>query len=447
MYQKDDFRVEQLGECRFESPLAPLLDYRQYSVNYVEESDRILVDNTVSSLSEVCEAAKSANGNGQCELYGLEPAGSRRHIYFDPGQTHAGIVTCGGLCPGLNNVIRSLVNELTRRYRISKVYGFECGYQGFVSRYGRKIHELTPQSVDNIHEHGGTMLGSSRGQQDPSDIVDCLERLGIDVLFVIGGDGTIRGAMAIEDEIARRGHKISVIGIPKTIDNDIMFADQSFGFQTAISEGTVAIRAAHVEATGVSNGVGLVKLMGRHSGFISCYSSLAVSDANFVLIPEVPFSLEGENGLFASLERRLDQYGHAVIVVAEGAGQNLMEALQQTDASGNQKLSDIGTWLKQQLESHFKIQDRELNLKYIDPSYVIRSVPANPYDSVYCTRLAHNAVHAAMSGRTRMIVSRWHTKFVHVPMDLAIRDRNCVDPNGDLWMTVLESTGQPSLFA
>ena len=277
-------------------------------------------------------------------------------------------------------------------------------------------------------------------------MVDTLEGLGIYILFVIGGDGTIRGAISIADEVARRGRKISVIGIPKTIDNDIMFADQSFGFQSALSEGTSAIRAAHVEACGAPQGVGLVKLMGRHSGFIACYSSLAVNDANFVLIPEVPFQLEGEHGLFAELKRRLDQAGNAVIVVAEGAGQHLMQTSDQTDASGNSRLADVGVWLKQRIEEHFACEQRKLNLKYIDPSYVIRSVPANPYDSVFCTRLAHNAVHAAMSGRTQMVVSRWHTKFVHVPMALAIRQRNCVDPNGDLWMTVLESTGQPPRF-
>lgn len=252
--------------------------------------------------------------------------------------------------------------------------------------------------------------------------------------------------MGIADEILNRQKKISVIGVPKTIDNDIMFTDQSFGFQTALSEGTSAIRAAHVEACGCPHGVGLVKLMGRHSGFIACYSSLAVSDANFILIPEVPFELEGENGFFASLKRRLNKSGNAVIVIAEGAGQHLIQQTQQTDASGNRKLGDIGVWLKTKIEKHFDDNELPLNLKYIDPSYAIRSVPANSYDSVFCTRLAHNAVHAAMSGRTKMVVSRWHTKFVHVPMELAIRQRNCVDPNGDLWMTVLESTGQPACW-
>lgn len=435
MYNEDDFRIEQLGECQIESPLKPLLDYRQHSINYVDESDRILVDNTASTLSQHWLPGEIA--------VGLEPAGARRQIFFDPATVRAGIVTCGGLCPGLNNVIRSLVNEFTRRYGVNTVYGFSNGYRGFVPEQGCPVIELTPESVENIHEHGGTVLGSSRGEQSPQVIVDRLEQMGVNILMVIGGDGTIRGAISIVDEISRRGLPISVIGIPKTIDNDILFTDQSFGFDTALSEGAPVIRAAHVEACGAPNGVGMVKLMGRHSGFIACYASLAANDANFVLIPEVPFHLDGEEGLLASLRRRLERFGNAVIVVAEGAGQHLMNRSGDTDASGNQRLNDVGVWLKCKIEEHFRQTNTELNLKYIDPSYVIRSVPANPYDSVFCTRLAHNAVHAAMSGRTKMVVSRWHTRFVHVPMTLAIRERNCVDPNGDLWMTVLESTGQP----
>ncbi len=263
---------------------------------------------------------------------------------------------------------------------------------------------------------------------------------------MIGGDGTLRGALSLVQEIESRQGKIAVVGIPKTIDNDIMYIDQSFGFQTAFSEAAKAIRAAHVEAKGAPNGVGLVKLMGRHSGFIACYASLAMSDANFVLIPEVPFQLEGERGFLKVLQQRLERRNHAVIVVAEGAGQDLMPATNGTDASGNRRFGDIGVFLKDRITQHFQQANVELNLKYIDPSYVIRSVPANPHDSVFCMRLAHNAVHAAMSGRTAMIISRWHTRFVHVPMQLAIRQRNTVDPHGDLWMTVLESTGQPPSF-
>lgn len=434
-----DLSVKTLGACRIDSPLLNLLDLRRQSFHNVDESDRVLFDDTVSALS---------GRTTPCDqLPAFEPAGPRRKIYFDPSKTRAGIVTCGGLCPGLNDVIRSLVMELSHRYGVRKIYGFCNGYQGFIAKYGRSVLDLTPKVVDEINEHGGTILGTSRGQQDAAEIVDCLEQMSINVLFVIGGDGTLRGAMHITKEIANRGAKIAVVGIPKTIDNDIMFIDQSFGFQTAFAEAAKSIRAAHVEAKAAPNGVGLVKLMGRHSGFIACYAALALNDADFVLIPEVPFKLEGKCGLLNMLKQRLHEAGHAVIVVAEGAGQDVLaNGHLERDASGNARLHCVGTHLKHRISEHFAAIGMELNLKYIDPSYAIRSVPANPHDSVYCLRLGHNAVHAAMSGRTEMVVGRWHGRFVHVPMSLAIRERYTVDPDGDLWMSVLESTGQPRVF-
>ena len=444
MVDSRDLEVPTLGTPRIDSPLGELLDQRQKSIHYVDESDRVLFDDTLS--------AAVARDRPAAELPVFEPAGPRRKIFFDPSKTRAGIVTCGGLCPGLNDVIRGLTLELLLRYGIRHVYGFCNGFQGFIAEFRRQVIDLTPQSVSNINELGGTILGSSRGEQDPAAVVDCLERMGINLLFVIGGDGTIRGAMRIVAEIAARGNKIAVVGIPKTIDNDIMFIDQSFGFQTAFSEATKSLRAAHVESTGAPNGVGLVKLMGRHSGFISCYASLAMSDVNFVLIPEVPFQLEGECGLLNVLRQRLERRGHAVVAVAEGAGQDLMDAEVKevsgdTDASGNKRLTDVGPWLRSRINSYFRSIDMELNLKYIDPSYAIRSVLANPHDSVYCVRLAHYAVHAAMSGRTETLIGRWRGRFVHVPMALAIRQRNTVDPHGDLWASVLEATGQPRTFA
>lgn len=440
MVEACDFLVKTLGPCRVDSPMALLLAARKQSIHNVDETDRVLFDDIAS--------AAITRGVAASELPGFEPAGPRKKIYFDPSKTRAGIVTCGGLCPGFNDVIRALVLELSFRYGVKRIFGFRNGYQGFIARHGHPVMELTPDLVSHIHEDGGTLLGTSRGQQDSVEIVDCLEQLGISQLFVIGGDGTLRGALSISQEIASRGLKVAVVGIPKTIDNDIMYIDQSFGFQTAFSMATEAIRAAHAEADSSPNGVGLVKVMGRHSGFIACYASLAKSDANFVLIPEVSFRLDGPQGLLAAIEDRLKRRGHAVVVVAEGAGQSLLEECPKTtDASGNARLGDIGLLLKQKICEHFAATGIDLNLKYIDPSYLIRSVPANPFDSVYCLRLAHNAVHAAMSGRTEMVVGRWHGRFVHVPIPLAIRERNTVDPNGDLWMSVLESTGQPVSFA
>lgn len=439
MVEAKDLVVKTLGTCRVESPLAPLLAARVKSIHNVDESDRVLFDDIASAAIE--------RGASVGELPGFEPAGPRQKIYFDPSKTRAGVVTCGGLCPGFNDVIRGLVLELHFRYGVRKVYGFRNGYQGFIAKYGHPALELTPELVGHAVEEGGTLLGTSRGQQDPAEIVDCLERQGVNILFVIGGDGTLRGALAIAKEIESRGLKIAVVGVPKTIDNDIMYIDQSFGFQTAFSLAAQSISAAHSEAKSSPNGVGLVKVMGRHSGFIACYAALAKNDANFVLIPEVAFELDGPQGLLPAIQDRLQRRGHAVIVVAEGAGQSLLEECPtSTDASGNKRLGDIGTFLKQKITAHFDRQGIELNLKYIDPSYLIRSVPANPFDSVYCLRLAHNAVHAAMSGRTETVVGRWHGRFVHVPIPLAIRARNEVDPNGDLWMSVIEATGQPASF-
>lgn len=429
--------VKTLGTCRIESPLAHILAKRKTSFYNVEENDRVLFDDTASALS----------GHPAGMIPGFTPAGPRRKIFFDPSKTRAGIVTCGGLCPGFNDVIRGLVMELHFLYGIRKIHGFCNGYQGFIPKYGRPVVDLTPQNVSQINEQGGTILGSSRGSQSPVDIVDCLERMGINLLFVIGGDGTLRGAHGIHKEIAKRDLKISIVGIPKTIDNDISFIDQSFGFQTAFSVASEVIRAAHVEAKASPHGVSLVKLMGRHSGFIACYAALAHNDANFVMIPEVPYPLDGNNGFLPWLVQRVRHAGHAVVVVAEGAGQEyLIESSTEKDASGNTRLGDIGLLLKNRISQEFSMNDLELNLKYFDPSYSIRSVKANSFDSVYCLRLAHNAVHAAMAGYTDVVVSRWHGRFVLVPIPMAVKNRHQVDPYGDLWFSVLESTGQPPWF-
>ena len=419
--------------------MLPLLEQRQRSYYNVDESDRVLFDDTASAMI--------ARGVPADQIPGFEPAGPRRKIFFDPSKTRAGIVTCGGLCPGFNDVIRAIVMELHFLYGVHRIYGFCNGYQGFIPKFKRPVLELTPQTVSQINEHGGTILGTSRGEQDPAEVVDCLERMGVNVLFVIGGDGTLRGGQAISKEVEARGAKIAVVGIPKTIDNDIMFIDQSFGFQTAFSVAGDVIQTAHTEAKASPNGVGLVKLMGRHSGFIACYASLARNDANFVLIPEVPFQLDGPRGFLEVLKKRVISSGHAVVVVAEGAGQDLMGGhTGQKDASGNDRLGDIGVFMKNKINESFAAAGMESNLKYFDPSYFVRSVKANPFDAVYCLRLAHNAVHAAMAGRTEVVVSRWHGRFVLLPIPLAVRDRHTVDPNGDLWLSVLESTGQPAVF-
>ena len=430
-----ELQVPRLGECRFDSPLGKYVAGRRTNEHYVDEDDRVLFDDTVELLR--------ARQLPLDQLPTFEPGGPRRRIFFEPGATRVGIVTCGGLCPGLNDVIRGLVLELHAHYGVDDVIGFRHGFAGLVPGMAPDPVVLTPESVATINEQGGTVLGSSRGAQDPEVMADRLVELGVNILFVVGGDGSMRGAAGLADVLAARGLDVSVIGIPKTIDNDIPFIGQSFGFQTAYTTAAQAIQAARVEAQSAINGVGLVRVMGRHSGFIACYASLSVHHADYVLVPEVPFALEGPGGFLACLHRSVLEKGCAVAVVAEGAGQDLLYA-EGEDASGNSALADIGVHLKREIAQYFAAARTELTLKYIDPGYTIRSVPASAHDSVYCVRLAQAAVHAGMAGRTKMVVGRRHNRFIHVPIAQAVSYRNQVAPDGDLWLSVLESTAQPA---
>lgn len=420
-----DFGITKLGECRIQSPMS--------GVQFVDDNDRVLYHSDPKKILPILQEGKSPPG--------FEMGGPREKLYFDPSKLKCGIVTCGGICPGLNDVIRAIVLSLFYHYRVKNVFGFRYGFEGLASRYGHTPLELTPAEVADIQHAGGTILGSSRGPQDVSDMVDTLDRMNVGILFAIGGDGTLRGAHAIAEEIARRGLKISVIGVPKTIDNDISYLNKSFGFETAVGESRTAVYSAHSEAAGARNGIGLVKLMGRESGLIAANASLANSEVNFCMVPEVPFKL---GPFLKALKKRLQLRSHAVVVVAEGAGQDLMTATDERDASGNIRFQDIGLFLKEKIKEYFNQAGFEINLKYIDPSYTIRSMPANPHDAVFCLLLGHNAVHAGLAGRTDMLVGYWNGEYTHVPIPLAVSQRKRIDPKGRLWSSVLESTGQPA---
>ncbi len=419
-----DFTIARLGECRIPSPMA--------GVRFTRDDERVLYHARFGEMKAWLDEGTDPPA--------MEAAGPREMLFFDPRALACGIVTCGGICPGLNDVIRSIVLSLHHHYGVSRVYGFRYGYEGLVRRHGHEPLALTPDAVSRIHEIGGSVLGSSRGPQDLAEMVEALEELKVGILFAIGGDGTLRGAKAISDEATRRGRKISVIGIPKTIDNDVSYVQRTFGFETAVTEARRATYAANTEAEAARNGIGLVKLMGRDSGFIAAYSVLVDSQVNFCLVPEVPFTLEG---FLAALKARVERRGHAVVVVAEGAGQDLLARTDARDASGNVKYGDVGVFLRDAIKDHFKGIGVEISLKYIDPSYTIRSVPATPHDSAFCLLLGHNAVHAGMSGRTNMVVSFWNHQFTHVPIPLAVSRRKKIDPEGALWTSVLASTGQP----
>lgn len=435
--REKDLEIDTLGEAKIISPLKLSTVYGDNIANYVKDSDTVLFYHDKNKILDHIKKGKP--------LIAFEKAGPRQKIYYDPSKTKAGIVTCGGLCPGINNVIRSIVMTLFHRYNVKTIYGFRYGCQGFIPGYGHEPVLLLPEKVRDILGKGGSILSSSRGPQDVGEIVDCLDRMNISILFMIGGDGTLRCSQAIYEEIKKRGLKISVIGIPKTIDNDISYVEKTFGLETAFSIAAEAIKSAYVEASGAPYGIGLVKVMGRMSGFIAANASLALNVVNFVLIPEVPFDLEGPNGFFKTLEKRLRNRGYAVIIVAEGAGQKyLRENIEGEDDSGNPKLGDIGIYLQSEIKNYFKNNtDIYVNLKYIDPSYIIRSVPANAHDAIYCMQLAQNAVHAGMAGKTGMIVGRWKGQFTNAPVKLALSQRKYLSPEDPIWLSVLEATGQP----
>ncbi|MAT71963.1 MAG: diphosphate--fructose-6-phosphate 1-phosphotransferase [Planctomycetaceae bacterium] len=377
------------------------------------------------------------------ESLALELAGPREKLFFPPAEVKAAIVTCGGLCPGLNNVIRAIVQELQFNYGVDEILGIRHGYAGLNPEQGRAPIKLDAELVSSIHHTGGTILGTSRGPQDPRVTVEFLASEGVNILFCIGGDGTQRGAHAIAQEVARRELPIAVVGIPKTIDNDIKFCFSTFGFYTAVAEAESAIDRAHVEAKSVLNGVGLVKLMGREAGFIAAAATLASGEVNFCLIPEEPFQLDGEHGLLARLKHRLEAREHAVIVVAEGAGQHLLaQRPDGCDASGNVRLGDIGYFLKAQIQQYCGAEGVPVSVKYFDPSYQIRSVSATAVDSLLCERFARAAVHAAMAGKTDVLIGLWHNQLVHVPLAVSTGQKKQLDLEGELWSSVLAVTGQ-----
>lgn len=426
-----EFAIQSLGEARIDNPKNHSTVSDAYIPLYVSD--------------EFLKACGHTSENDARTLY-FQEAGPRKKIFFAPEKNKAAIVTCGGLCPGLNDVIRSVVMELWHGYGVRHIVGIPYGLEGFVpEKYGHALITLTPDVVSMIYMLGGTILGSSRGPQDFDRIAAFLEEQGINLLFVLGGDGTMKAAQAISAAVRRKGLVLSVIGVPKTIDNDINFVEQSFGFATAVDEATKAIAAAHTEAVGMYNGIGIVRLMGRESGFIAAHAALSLSLVNFVLVPEAPFVLHGEGGLLPALKERLEKRHHALLVVAEGAGQHLMPGTGEKDSSGNVILQDIGLFLQKEIKAYFKELNMPAPIKYIDPSYMVRAVPANADDRVYCGCLGRQAVHAGMSGKTEMVVAKLMGRYVHLPFALVTRQRRRLDTASHYWFSVLSATGQGAL--
>lgn len=427
-----ELSIKKIGLPTIQSPLSDLKHFDLKDTIYVsDKTDRVILDSRV-------------NIKEYPEVKSFERAGPRSKIFFDPEDVKAGIVTCGGICPGLNDVIRSVVLELEHWYKVRKIVGFRYGYAGLVSNSKHQPILLTPEIVENIHLRGGSILGSSRGTQPVKDMVKNLVDRNINILFCIGGDGTLKGAHSLAEEIERQGLEISVIGIPKTIDNDIPFVERSFGFQTAVEVCGGVLECAKIEASCAPNGVGIVKLMGRDAGFITGYATRANGNVDYCLIPEMTVPIYQKGGLYDSVRRTLGEKGHAVIAVAEGAGQDIIGTSAETDASGNKKFNDIGQFLRYDIAKHFKEKfDTEINVRYISPSYVIRSVPSNSQDKIFCADLARYAVDAAMAGKTDMMVGYWHGEFTHVPLEAIYTLKKRVERNSREWLSVLAATGQP----
>jgi 6-phosphofructokinase 1 len=427
MLTQEDTQVDSLGPSQHDSPLGA-----DEPVEFVADSTRIRHEVKIGP-----DLPRQDDLTFEC-------AGPRARLFFDPAQVTAAIVTCGGLSPGLNTVIRSAFYEFHHHYGVNRVMGIRKGYRGLNPAVGEEPFVLTPDMVDDITYLGGSFLGSSRGSQDPAVTVDYLEQAGINVLLCVGGDGTQRGAHDIAAEVRRRGTSIAVVGVPKTIDNDIPLVWMSFGYATALETAGEVIRAAHVEARGAPNGLVVVRLMGRHAGFIAAGAALASGEANFVLVPEVEFPLEGEGGFLDALEKRIVDRAHALVVIAEGAGQHLIQAEHAGhDDSGNPKFHDNGPWLCGHIKEHFAKRDIPINLKYMDPSYLIRSVPSNAWDRILSDRMARYAVHAGMAGKTDVMIGSIHNRLIHVPIATVIREQKRMEPTSDLWSAVLSATGQP----
>ena len=429
---QQNFEPPQLPGRKYSNPIGCVKDEGS---QWCTDADRyIMYDPTVHSVDLAGQHAQSVSS------FRMRVAAPGETLHFNPKEVTVGVVTCGGLCPGLNDVIRGITYMCRRTYGAKRVWGFRYGFWGLSAAGRDTVVELDSDRVTNIHRRGGTFLGSSRGPQKPSEMVDTLVELGINILFTIGGDGTQRGAETIGAEARRRGLDIAVVGIPKTIDNDLSFSHRTFGFVTAVEHATTAIVAAHAEASSHPYGVGIVKVMGRHSGFIAAQATIASQQANLCLVPENPISKET---FFKLLDARFSFADSVVICVAEGFGQDWIGASDTgRDASGNKKLVDIGTFMRDLVTAWMKKhpQAKVGTVKLIDPSYMIRAVPANTSDAAFCVNLATLAVHEGMRGTTDSIIANWYNNFIVVPIRLATSLRKVVCLQGELWRQVREVT-------
>jgi len=383
-------------------------------------------------------------------------AGPRKSLYWDPKKTKAAIVNCGGLCPGLNSVIRELVMSLDM-YGCKDIYGIVGGYKGVMEP--EKWLKLTPKYVEEMHVKGGSFLVSDRGNPPHLDMAKMYQKHGINQVYIIGGDGTAKGAMQTYEQMLgpRPGkgykgvdlmqaidHGCSMCSIPKTIDNDIPVLDFTFGFHTAVAKAVEAIDTAYTEATCNANCMGLVKLMGRHAGFIAMYACIAARHVDLCLISEMDVDMEEVKKYIAE---KMKTQKYCTVVIAEGLGDTLIQG-GGVDAGGNKTLADVGPWFKKQIEAHMKATGAPFTCKYIDPSYIIRAAPPDAFDSVYCSNLAQSAVHGCFAGYTGFCVGKYANHYAMLPIDeITSRKSRTVNVRGRWFSRLMFTTKQPPMFS
>jgi ATP-dependent phosphofructokinase / diphosphate-dependent phosphofructokinase len=331
-----------------------------------------------------------------------------------------GVLTGGGDCPGLNAVIRGIVRAGVNRHG-HEVVGFRYGWAGVLES---NTTELTPQNTAGILPRGGTILGSSRtnpykdGADGTAAVRESMERDGVDVLIPIGGEDTL----GVAGRLSADG--VPVVGVPKTIDNDLAGTDYTFGFDTAVQICTDAIDRLHTTAES-HNRVIVVEVMGRHAGHIAIHSGMA-GGADVILIPERPFDIDE---VAESIRRRhASGKTFSIVVVSEGAMPREGQGLTTiggggTDAFGHERLGGIAVTLERELEERTGYETRMTILGHVQ-----RGGTPTAYDRVLATRFGVEAVNAASDGEFGTMVALRSTEILRVPLADALAEPKLVDP-------------------
>jgi phosphofructokinase-like protein len=328
-----------------------------------------------------------------------------------------GVLTGGGDCPGLNAVIRAVVRKGINVYG-HELVGFRYGWAGVLADDSVALDQ---DNTRGILHRGGTILGTSRTNPYKEDgglerIRATLEKHGIDALIPIGGEDTLGVARRLADD------GIDVVGVPKTIDNDLAGTDFTFGFQTAVQIATDAIDRLHTTAES-HNRVIVVEVMGRHAGWIAAYSGLA-GGADVILVPERPFDIDEVCARVR--HREAEGRTFSIVVVAEGAtpkdGHTLSQ-YQGTDAFGHARLGGIAVELEREIEKRTGFESRMTILGHVQ-----RGGSPVAYDRVLGTRFGVHAVDAVSEGDFGKMVALRGTAIERAPLDEALREPKLLDP-------------------